>query len=83
MPFIFFSSLFWTDYTRVVFHFFYRARREYHVFQKLLEIVPNFQDRLMESSDEGCKEMASLVRFSLYPDSTVLTIHVQAPEGYL
>ena len=47
----------------LVFHPFHRARAQHQVFQKLLEIVPHLQDRLMEASEEGCIQIADLVRF--------------------
>jgi hypothetical protein len=38
-----------------------RARREYRVFRKLLGMVPRFEERLMECTDDEATGMAELV----------------------
>jgi len=43
----------------------YRHRREYRVFRKLLGMVPHLEERLMECSNEASMAMADMVRPSL------------------
>jgi hypothetical protein len=38
-----------------------RARREYRVFRKLLGMVPRFEERLMECTDDEVTGMTELV----------------------
>ena len=38
-----------------------RARREYRAFRKLLGMVPRFEERLMECTDDEAAGMAELV----------------------
>jgi hypothetical protein len=40
----------------------FRVRREHRVFTKLLQMIPNFEDRLMNSSEEEVTFIADLVR---------------------
>ena len=38
-----------------------RERKEYSVFRELMKMVPNLEDRLMSSSEEGVMAIAELV----------------------
>lgn len=38
-----------------------RERREHRIFQRLMEMVPGLEDRLVEGSDEGVVHIAELV----------------------
>jgi hypothetical protein len=38
-----------------------RERREHHIFQRLLEMIPGLEDRLVEGSNEGVVHIAELV----------------------
>jgi hypothetical protein len=42
-----------------------RDRKEHRVFQKLLQIVPRFLERLMEASEEECFIIAELVSLTV------------------
>ena len=43
----------------------YRARKEYLVFNKLLQMVPRLTERLMEASDEESMMVADLVHLTV------------------
>lgn len=40
----------------------HRERRELRVFKKLLAMIPDFEERLMSSSEEEVMAVASMVR---------------------
>ena len=71
-----------TDCTSELGPLWYRQRREYNIFQKLLKMVPHLGDRFVECSNEELMAVADLV--SLFCVQTLCVSHrVQDSEGCL